>query len=211
MILREKTLEEFGYDTNNLTPGSDKMVWLQCPLCYNHFKRRLFSFSRSKNWKCIDCRNLYHPSRKYDVDYTFFEIPNILNSYFAGLLAADGNIAKNRNNIKITLKNTLSELNLLNEFKQNCKYTGKLFHVIRGMYKYVGLSICSKQWVLNLWDNFNIGPAKSLTICPPNLVGDNAIAFIRLAVKPRPSGRGYKADQKHIQKYISKNETFLPT
>jgi hypothetical protein len=175
MILREKTLEEFGYDTNNLKQYSRKIVWVECPLCHEYWKKEFRYFNYCKNWKCLDCHNRNNKwGQKYTVNDVFFENPNIFNSYYAGLLAADGNIVKNNNIVRIGLKQENSEIDLLEKFKNDCEYTGKFYYNNNN----IQLLVTSKQWQIDLWDNFNIGPAKSLTICPPNLMDNNAIAFI---------------------------------
>jgi hypothetical protein len=131
-------------------------------------------------------RLLKGPHKLYSFNNNFFEIPNILNSYWAGFLAADGTIRTNCN--QLCLRLCTKDVNHIEEFRNNIKYTGKIEskESIRQLLNYAPkkyftseMTICGAKKAINdLINNFNIGPRKSLTLTPPNLIGDNRLAYI---------------------------------
>lgn len=114
--------------------------------------------------------------RKYKNLYTkndsFFFKANNLNSYWAGFIAADGCIkmSKNRGPI-LSIKLHQQDVNLLEEFKSQTKYTGNINYRDYNN-SYVDIVIAnSYQWTSDLSINFNIIPKKSLVLKPP-LISD---------------------------------------
>src|SRR3990167_2588137 len=73
-------------------------------------------------------KKLIHKTRNrksiYDYDENFFEIPNILNCYWAGFIAADGCVSKNNNRITIELDG--KDKNHLIQFKNDVKFSGEV-------------------------------------------------------------------------------------
>lgn len=116
-------------------------------------------------------------SRTIEYNYLFFKQSNILNSYWAGFIAADGNIYKNQLKIHINLKDKI----LLERFKQDIQYAGEIhYHRARGKTKEsASLTISGKNLVQDLYTNFNITPKKSLTLEPPIAIDEeNALSYI---------------------------------
>lgn len=121
----------------------------------------------------------------YSADQNFFEKPNVLNSYWAGFLAADGCITG-----KQTVCIDLSPVDRdhIEKFVADTKFTGHIREaeypgMLYGkpkMCKHCSISIsCAPLWPLHLEQNFNITRKKSLTLQPPQgLTHKQAIAFI---------------------------------
>lgn len=111
--------------------------------------------------------------RRYQYDDNFFKTVNTTNSYFAGLLAADGNIYDNL--VSITLHPR--DIRILQSLKESAK-SNKPISTYKGLYKCLAFN--SKDMVRDLSDNFNIIPKKSLILEPPNIKNQQHIAnFIR--------------------------------
>lgn len=108
------------------------------------------------------------------VSHDFFSTPDKLNSYWAGFIAADGCVNTGRNRVEIVthnsdrvhleqLRDLVSPENPIEFRKDGC----------------VRLTVTSKQWKEDLNKHFNVTPAKSLTLQPPNLTKISHIkAFI---------------------------------
>ena len=108
--------------------------------------------------------NLINPTgykqRTYNVDDFFFNIPNELNSYYAGFIAADGCICS-RNRDKRTLRIGLSskDSKWLKTFKEKIKSESPFKNRIqKKIYEITEISITSKQIVDDLKSNFNVVP-----------------------------------------------------
>lgn len=111
--------------------------------------------------------------RKYSANTEFFSEPNIVNSYWAGFIAADGCVSSTRNRLSIGLaKKDAGQLDLL---CLGLDYTG-------GVKIYddrASLSISSRQIILDLASNFSITPRKSTTLKPPKIEREDLVkAFI---------------------------------
>lgn len=125
--------------------------------------------------------NLAATHSKYSHDRTYFAIPSLENSYYAGFITADGCVYPPKNTLKITL-NQIDEEFLL-QMAAAMKYTGVLLHHAGGNYKkesnHVSLAIYNASDLINdLKKNFNILQKKTLILDPPSLEGENALAFL---------------------------------
>lgn len=110
--------------------------------------------------------------RKYSVNKQFFHIPNLLNSYWAGFIAADGCI-RDTGRLAIALAN-LDAIHL-EKLVADISYTGRV--IVEE--KRVALTISCKEIVDDLLTNFNITPRKSKTLQPPNINDESLVsAFI---------------------------------
>jgi len=100
------------------------------------------------------------------------------NTYWAGFIAADGNIGDFRDRVRIKL--IASDSSHLEAFKKNCGSNNPILEVHNGLKKYVTLEICGvPQWRYDLQKNFHITPRKSLTLLPPrHLSREHSLAFI---------------------------------
>lgn len=106
---------------------------------------------------------------KYSVNESFFKHPNILNSYYAGLIAADGHIIKNKIGQK-SLNITSTDKHILESFVNDVKYNGQIYKLKKQKRTYktkYKVTITSNTICDNLYENWNITPRKSLTLLPP--------------------------------------------
>lgn len=123
--------------------------------------------------------------RKRNYDEKFFEIPGLLNSFWAGVITTDGCIcAKTKSTIiQISEKDSL----FLEEFKKNTMFDGNIANVYNHNPKLGNNSnlkrICvgSKQWANDLLINFNIFPDKTKRLTEPPKIKNNyelSLAFL---------------------------------
>jgi len=143
--------------------------------------------------------NYYH--RKYSQDDNFWSVPNELNCYWAGVMAADGHIAKDkrygtksfqwnisakdRNLMQRFLLDTKSNDIIESKFKKS-KITGVVAEMIR-------VRINSLKWVEDLENNFKIINNKHMRTDIPDLNENLVWCFIR----------GYIDGDGHITHYKS--------
>jgi hypothetical protein len=111
----------------------------------------------------------------------FFREVSVLNSYWAGFLAADGNIYEPRNAVSLGL--SAHDREHLNLFLEQVGYPAGIYQssqIISGKkFDYLNIQIHCAEWVNDLQVNFNIPPRKSLTLQPPNgLNHEQSLAFI---------------------------------
>lgn len=92
------------------------------------------------------------------VNHTYFSTYNPESCYWAGFLAADGNISKHTNAVQISLGE--KDLDHLNKFKLSLQSE----HSVVKDNNCYRLSFYSKQMQEDLLYNFNITPSKSFTI-----------------------------------------------
>lgn len=119
--------------------------------------------------------------RKYYVNDDFFKIPNMLNSYWGGFIAADGYIrCINRDNISLSIMLSTKDLSHLQSLCVDMN-TNKPIHMGTSNEKPVcSLTIASKQICEDLEINYNIIPRKSLVLEPPSLHNKEMIdSYIR--------------------------------
>lgn len=135
---------------------------------------------------------LKHPQKIYFYNENFFEYPSVLNSYWAGFIAADGCLKlppKSRLDLKISVK----DLTHLEQFRSDISSNAKIRHYTQKVgptslvknkeknYPMVELILYSfNKTYEDLCKNYNITNAKSLTLQPPsNLDWTNSLAFIK--------------------------------
>jgi hypothetical protein len=107
----------------------------------------------------------------------FFETPNLLNSYWAGVIAADGTVRGKTNEIKIKLAELDKEH--LKRFCSDVEYEGSVKNS-KAVHPAVYVSMSSQQWKKDLETNFNIVPQKTKKLLPPN-IGDIDQKFCYIA------------------------------
>lgn len=119
--------------------------------------------------------NDYNP-RLYTKDDTFFSVPNPVNSYYAGYLAADGCVIREEYCVRWSCEET--DRVALETFKQLAAYTGPIgFKLSRGLGKDLSrqnyLDIYgAAPWVADLERNFGVIPTKTYRVAPPNTTND---------------------------------------
>lgn len=119
---------------------------------------------RKEGWDAPD-------NSTYTYDNNFFRTPNILNSYWAGFISADGCIYdryKKGKSLVITIAQK-DEI-ILKRFKRDIKYTGRIKKyegdTNYGHSKSCRLSIHNKNIVDDLRKNWNITQRKTFTLLP---------------------------------------------
>jgi hypothetical protein len=122
-------------------------------------------------------------SRVNYVDERFFETPDIINSYYAGFIAADGNINKFANRVAIRIQRR--DEYLLKQLKEDSSYTGEIRYycgsgknrdVFYSDFRVMGQS----RWVADLYSNFNLLPKKTHILEPPYIEDEKlVISYIR--------------------------------
>ena len=133
---------------------------------YSYLRRRVSSMNLKNNY-------VYH---KYFQNNDFFSVPNILNSYYAGILSADGCISKNRNVISWNI--SIKDRNILDQFIINTGFTGNYYHHLStspstgNISEMVKLEVTCAEWKRDLNKSFNVIPQKTYRLLPPNLDKD---------------------------------------
>jgi hypothetical protein len=104
----------------------------------------------------------------------FFSQPDLLSSYWAGFIAADGCVVTvPRTELRIGIH--VKDMGHLARFRYDVGFDGAL---TIGQKNICRLTVCAAhRWVQDLKENFNIGPRKTLTLEGPNLTGDTALAY----------------------------------
>lgn len=102
--------------------------------------------------------------RKYYHNSNFFKNPNVVNSYFAGFICADGYINLKKRNLVIQIKDT--DIEVLNNFKKYMEAEEPILNVKYDNRSHVKLSIVDDIILSDLKDNFNIGQAKTHSYIP---------------------------------------------
>ncbi len=126
--------------------------------------------------------SIVHKTNFYNED--FFSIPNIQNCYWAGFIASDGNISRNKKTIRLHIG--YKDIELIEKFKKDTNHTGKItlenacdFYSKKEDKIYHRDNSCSisfnaaYKWSNDLNKYWNITPAKSLTLKPPNITDIN--------------------------------------
>lgn len=124
----------------------------------------------------------------YSLNHNFFSELTEKSMYWAGFLAADGNVAKDKPRITLALKS--SDIDHIEKFKTDLNFAGpiKNFSIKdnrenfkTGLYHKSQIRFTSKQIANNLQSNFNITPNKSKTLKFPNHIKDHPLInhFIR--------------------------------
>lgn len=123
----------------------------------------------------VNLRNLSDRVRKYRFNHGFFSEFSPQPCYWAGLLAADGNVSRHRHpKIRLGLK-TEDEPHLV-KFAKALEYDGRIYR--QPSYSVIVLS--SDRMADDLSNKFGIVPNKSLVIRPPTLLSDAMVThFVR--------------------------------
>jgi len=133
---------------------------------------------------CQKCANVIRSAAqtKYTHDKNFFAVPNLINSYWAGFIAADGCV-DDTSHLAINLKK--DDMQHLEKMMNAISYDGVLYHKDRFFlgkkYSTSYLYISNAQKLIHdLRINFNISPRKSRTLVPPSGLSEkNQLAYIK--------------------------------
>lgn len=106
---------------------------------------------------------------KYSVNEKYFTKPTIENCYYAGFIAADGNIRdqKNRPTKALVIHINSKDREILERLKEAMRYTGPVTDWKKDSSS--TLKVTNNQLCEDLEENFNITPRKTHTLKPPNL------------------------------------------
>lgn len=105
--------------------------------------------------------------RKYKINDNFFSSITEINSYYAGFIAADGNINRDHPNLTITLSE--KDQPFLEKFVENLESTYPIRNYNSNGFSVSSLIVTSREICNNLKEHFNIVPDKSLIYTPPIL------------------------------------------
>lgn len=105
-------------------------------------------------------------SRIYNVNDNFFEKQNPINSYYAGFIAADGNI-DSEYQYRLSISLSAKDRDFLQRFLDNLESNYNIYELESHGFPTVAIAISSKKICNDLKDNFNIVPKKSLISTPP--------------------------------------------
>ncbi len=112
--------------------------------------------------------------RIYSHNENFFNSPDLLNSYWAGMIAADGNVQWLGNCATIRIE--ICDIDHLEKFKSHVNFNGKIFITTRekrpNSMPTARLAINCRKWAKDLETNFNIIERKTKRLIPPNLNND---------------------------------------
>lgn len=139
----------------------------------NHTRQAMMRKASYLNLKRCDLREIH---KKYSIDYKFFEVPNIGNSYWAGFITADGHLSRNKalhaKGVKIVLQARDKEV--LEQFKQDVKYNGQVKDFAnKDGYIYSKIDIWGvREWHTDLDKHWNITPNKTVRLQPPNITDE---------------------------------------
>lgn len=147
----------------------------------------------------------------YDVDHLFFNTLTPASMYWAGFLAADGNIEKNKNRIKLELStdDRLHVESFVKYVKTNAPIKDEIRQdyrkgFISGTYYHSSVRFTSAQIVDDL-KQFNIVSAKSLSYTFPDHLREHL--FIHHFIRGLIDGDGWIYDNTHYSKEIGLSGT----
>lgn len=101
----------------------------------------------------------------------FFTVPNKVNSYWAGFLAADGYVSKSKNCVEVHISTT--DLEHLKKFTECAEFDGKIsIQTSKDGKESCKARFYSTQWCEDLNNNFNVTPQKTFTFKFPENLSD---------------------------------------
>lgn len=136
---------------------------------------------RNKNTIKYCGRKCYESDKiNKDLNHDFFKVPNLMNSYYAGFIAADGCVRKTgKSQDAFSLKIAEQDESFLREFAdvvgaksiyyhepQISTFPGGREYLCQGLFD---LQFCSNQIVHDLGSNFGIFPQKTAALIQPPL------------------------------------------
>lgn len=130
----------------------------------------------------VESRSLGH--RSYSKNDAFFSVPNPLNSYWAGFIAADGCVYSG-SRLRVRIQVQERDREHLERFAQDCGYGGSVKLRVRvprkgGSGRMADLMISGvSKWAEDLHRNFSIVPRKTWFLSPPlSLTSECEAAYV---------------------------------
>ena len=136
-------------------------------MCLNYYKNK-YGIELWKNGESPMSRN----KRKMTLNDYYFDNISPETSYYAGFIAADGNIDKN--NKKLTISLSSKDRKHLETFLEKIESDSKIYEYKTNGFDISTIVINSEKICSDLLKNFNITPKKSLTYTPPTF-NDNTL------------------------------------
>lgn len=128
--------------------------------------RNWFQVRNQANY--LGLTNKSNLGRKYSTNKNFFTYPNLLNCYWAGFIAADGCVRRN----KLSIGLAHLDANHLEQFVKDISFTGKIYYYEKA----IKLEISCDNYVQDLFNIFNITERKSLTLKPPHIENEDLVS-----------------------------------
>jgi hypothetical protein len=124
-------------------------------------------------------RNLSTVRKKYSMDTDFFDTASDQSDYWAGFIAADGNIRSNKPCVRIKI--SAMDISHLQLFQKQSGSTSPIKTInISENKKYAYTEVHGAcKWCESLLQTYNIGPKKSLSYQYPNLELRRAMVFLK--------------------------------
>lgn len=116
------------------------------------------------------------PKIKHSKDESFWSVPNALNSYYAGYLAADGCVHDQCYSVSWAAQQ--DDRCALEAFKAAVRFTGDIKCAAKvtpsgGISQMCTIRVANcKRWMADLATNFSVIPRKSRRLAPPNVTTD---------------------------------------
>ena len=134
----------------------------------------------------IKIRTYYENLKDKNLNHCFFNVFNNNSCYWAGFIAADGNVLDyNKSKLfRLSIKLSVRDMEQLKKFKDNIN-SNKKISIYEGISfskknVLVNISISSKYIVNDLFEKFNVCPRKSLILEPPKNMPEEYVShFIR--------------------------------
>ncbi len=157
---------------------------------FNFSQKCLYYYKKKYGFEINDIgkgKFTHRTIRKYKVNDNFFEVPNILNCYWAGFISADGCIFNKHGQDVLSIALSSIDKNHLKRFIKDIEFEGdikdycvhKEYNNEKKVFKVSSITITSQKISDDLNKNFNIIPKKSLILLPPNITDNKLIdAFI---------------------------------
>lgn len=111
----------------------------------------------------------------FTLNRSYFDVVNTANSYWAGFIAADGYVTKDRERMSISL--ATKDRCVLEQFKQDVEYTGSIYDYSKHRV-YSRVELHSQEICRALEKNFGIDNNKTFTLEPPHLDDRFILSFI---------------------------------
>ena len=123
-----------------------------------------------------------YSARKYYANKKFWDEVNIINSYYAGFVAADGNVLLSCGSYVFKIELHPMDDELLAQLSKDCSSTYGVTYserIKKGLIRKSCLFVCNEHaWRNGLEKNFNIFPRKTYTLEAPPLQGDFLSAWM---------------------------------